>query len=496
MKKPIKLWLNEKEYIILKEKTSLYEELATRKRSIDYYGLLLYLPNPDPVLKRLGKDLTVYKELLSDPRTSGCAESRKAGVKSLEWDIDKGKAKSRQAKIIKDCFNNLDVYQIISEALDAVLFGYAVLEVIWEKTGSYILPVKIQGKPQHWFIFDPDGNLKLKTKDNPIEGEPLPNYKFLLVQHNATYDNPYGDPALSKCFWPVTFKRGGLKFWAMFTEKYGMPYLIGKQPRGTSKAETDAFADILESMIQDAIAVIPDDSSVEIMEASGKSASSAIYRELLEYCDQEIAIALLGQNLTTEVREGSYAAAKAHMLVRKDLIDSDKKLIEKTFNTLIKWIYELNFTDGELPQFILYEEEDIDKDLAERDEKLANILQVSGLKLSKRYFQKTYGLEDEDFEESQQFSNFSASFAEKLPFFDQKTLDEAIDNLNPEKIQKLMEDVLKPIIKLIQEGNSYEEIMEKLVETFPDMQISALEELLAKAIFVSELWGMLNARAH
>jgi hypothetical protein len=26
-----------------------------------------WLPNPDPVLKKLGKDITVYKELLADP---------------------------------------------------------------------------------------------------------------------------------------------------------------------------------------------------------------------------------------------------------------------------------------------------------------------------------------------------------------------------------------------------------------------------------------------
>jgi len=494
-----KLWINEKDYIMLNEKTSLSQELATRSRSIDYYGLLLYLPNPDPVLKKLGKDITVYEELLSDSHVSGCVSSRKAGVKSLEWDIDRGKAKSRQAKIIKQLFEDLDIYQIVSEALDAVLFGYAVLEVVWKKTGSYILPEKIQAKPQHWFVFDTENKLRLRTKDSPIEGEPLPEHKFLLIQHNATYQNPYGEPALSKCFWPVTFKRGGMKFWAMFTEKYGMPYLIGKHPRGTSKDETEKLADLLEQMIQDAVAVIPDDSSVEIMEAGGKSASSQIYRELLEYCDKEISIALLGQNLTTEVKGGSYAAAQAHMEVRKDLIDADKKLIEKTFNTLIKWIYELNF-DGDMPQFTMYEEEDVDKTLAERDEKLGSVLQLSGLKLSKRYFQKAYGLEDEDFIEQESSRAAEQQFSESLDFSskpsaypDQQAIDDAVESLSPEELQKQMEGVLKPIIKLIQDGNSYEEIMEKLFETFPDMDTKAIEEMLARAIFISEAWGMLNA---
>lgn len=493
-----KLWLNDREYITLSEKKqSLTEEIATRGK-IDFYSAVGYLPNPDPILKKQGKDITVYKEILGDARVGGCVSSRKAGVTSLEWDIDRGRAKSRQAKLIKDVFQSLDIYQVISDALDAVFYGYAVLEVVWEKVGSYILPKKVIGKPQQWFCFDQENRLLLRSKEKFFEGEPVPEYKFILVQHNATYENPYGFPEASRCFWPVTFKRGGLKFWIMFTEKYGMPFLVGKHPRGTSKEETDALAKLLEEMIQDAVAVIPDDSSVEIMEAGGKSASASIYRELLEYCDNEITIALLGQNLTTQVSGGSYAAAQVHMQVRKDLIDSDRIMIERAMNTLIRWIYELNFTDGDMPEFSMYEQEDIDKDLAERDEKLTGSLQAAGLRLTKKYFQKYYALEDEDIEEISPAQNENlTSYAEpdaEEPFPDQQALDDAIESINPEELQKQMEGVLKPIIELINEGNSYEEIMERLIETFPEMDSSSVEKMLERAIFISELWGRLNAR--
>ncbi|RMD59854.1 MAG: DUF935 family protein, partial [Nitrospirae bacterium] len=394
-----KLWLNDTDYLILSEKNnSLTEEIATRGR-IDFYSIVGYLPNPDPVLKKQGKDITVYEEILSDARVGGCFSSRKAGVTSLEWDIDRGKAKTRQAKLIIDVFKNLDIYTIISSALESIFYGYAILEIVWEKVGGYILPKKIIGKPQEWFTFDRENRLLLRNKEKFYEGDPVPEYKFIVVQHNATYKNPYGLPIASMCFWPVTFKRGGLKFWLMFTEKYGMPFLIGKHPRGTSLEDTNKLADLLENMIQDAIAVIPDDSSVEILEAGGKSASAGIYKELLEYCDNEITIALLGQNLTTQVKSGSYAAAQTHMQVRKDLIDSDKIMIEKAMNHIIRWIYELNFSDNETPVFSMYEQEDVDKELAERDEKLTNSLQLAGLKLTKRYFQKYYALEDEDIEE-------------------------------------------------------------------------------------------------
>lgn len=485
------LWINDRTFISFSnKKTSLTEEIATRKGAIDFYSLGMYLPNPDPVLKKQGKDITVYNELLTDAHLGGCVTSRKSGVLSLEWSIDRGKAKSRQAKLIEDVFKALDLEHIISEILNAPLYGYQALEVIWENTGNYILPKSVIGKPQEWFVFGEDNELRLRTKNNH-NGEPVPERKFLLVQYEATYKNPYGFPSLSRCFWPITFKRGGMKFWVIFSEKYGMPFLIGKHPRGTAQQETDKLADALENMIQDAVAVIPDDSSVEIKEAGGKAASADIYSKLLEFCKAEVSIALLGQNLTTEVKGGSYAAAKSHMAVREDIIDADKKLVEKAFNTLIRWIAELNFSADALPLFSMWEEEDVDKDLAERDKTLVD----AGVKFTKQYWIKAYGFEEADIETQSNNIAEQREFTEKKdsPFPDQQALDDALDSITSEELQKQMEGVLKPIIDLINDGNDYNDIMERLIETYPDMDTEAIEEMLSRAIFVSEMWGRISA---
>jgi phage gp29-like protein len=391
---PKGLWINDKTFVNFKdEKSSLSAEIATRQRSIDFYSLGMYLPNPDPVLKKAGKDIAVYNELLSDGHLGGCVTSREAGVKSLEWMIDRGKAQTRQAKLVEDMFKNMDIDNILSEILKAPLFGYSPLEVIWEKVGNYVLPKDIVGKPHEWFVFSEDNELRFRTREN-WNGEELPPRKFLLARHKPTYQNPYGFAELSRCFWPITFKKGGYKFWVVFTEKYGTPFLVGKVPRGTQKTEIDTLADTLEQMIQDAIAVIPDDSSVEMLVAQGKGASPSIFKDLIESCKSEVSIALLGQNLTTEVKGGSFAATQSHMDVRKDITDSDKKMAERVFNELIGWTWELNFSSGEKPAFSMYEQEDVDKTLAERDQ----ILTQAGVKFTKQYFIKGYGFDEADIE--------------------------------------------------------------------------------------------------
>ena len=68
----------------------LSEEIATRKRALNFYSLANILPDPDIVLRKQGKDIKIYKELLCDPHVFACTQSRKAGVLSLDWDINRG----------------------------------------------------------------------------------------------------------------------------------------------------------------------------------------------------------------------------------------------------------------------------------------------------------------------------------------------------------------------------------------------------------------------
>lgn len=130
---------------------------------------------------------------------------------------------------------------------DAVLYGYQPCEVMWQRSGTSWHVVDIVGKPADWFQFDTDNRLRFRSRDSGFEGEAIPDYKFLVSRQDATYDNPYGLPDLSMCFWPVIFKKGGMKFWVRFAEKYGSPWVIGKHPRGTPQREIDKLLDSLES---------------------------------------------------------------------------------------------------------------------------------------------------------------------------------------------------------------------------------------------------------
>lgn len=494
------IWVSPTEYVSFGEtkKISLTEEIAVRSRSIDFYQIgNYYLPNPDPVLKAQGKDITVYNDLLVDDRVAGGMINRTAASKGMVWEIDRRKAATRTHKAIQEVFEKLEMNRIIEQILKARAFGYAPIEVIWALRDGITVPVDLKLKPQRWFIFDQDNNLAFWSKDNIIAGEKLPPKKFLCPTNEADYANPYGLGLLSRCFWPVTFKRGGWKFWVKFAEKYGAVWPIGKLPRSATPDQRTELLNTLEQMIQDGVAVIPDDGSAEFLEAGDKSATSTLFNDIITAANSAISTVWLGHAGAGESTPGKLGGETAAVDVRDDLRDDDANLIAQTLQQVIDWTCEVNWPGSESPRFELKEKEQIDTTQAERDDKLSKAMGLSDLKLSRVYFQKTYGLDEEDIEEKAPApepvvpSEPGPQFSEGAS--GQDAVDAFIASFSAEELQAEMKGILLPLISDLRERGDYSEAMEKLADSFPRMDTGALQDVLTRMIFVSEIAGRLDA---
>ena len=245
---------------------------------------------------------------------------------------------------------------LIWQLAQAVFRGYQVHEVVWGKAGDLQVPERIIDRPGRRFVFSPEGDLRLRTRQNQTEGEPTGAYKWLVTRHMPSYDNPYGVAVLSACFWPYTFKHSGWRYFVKFAEKYGLPWAIGKYPPGTQKPEQDALAASLAQMIEDAVAAVPADGSVELI--SSNAGTGALPQErLIALCNAELSKALTSQTLATELPGGgSYAAAQTHADRAQGVHSSDRAAIEDALSQLCAWIVELNIPGALPPRFEFYEE--------------------------------------------------------------------------------------------------------------------------------------------
>jgi hypothetical protein len=136
------------------------KELATLQ-NVDFYGFSSIFPDPDSVMASQGRGISLYRELLHDPHVKACTMSRKSGVVAKPWQLD-GEEGLKQTVLA--IFDKIDLPRLIQDILNAPLFGYKPIEVVWGFCEGLLAPVRLSAKPQEWFCFDRDSNLRLRTK--------------------------------------------------------------------------------------------------------------------------------------------------------------------------------------------------------------------------------------------------------------------------------------------------------------------------------------------
>lgn len=386
----------------MKNTGSLTTQIATRERFEEAAAKMMsVLPDPDTIFTENNYDYTVYRDLFSDPHLMATIQQRKMQIMQMDYQVDYNGNNGIKSDV-ENIFKKLPVSEIIGDIMDAIFFGFMVQEIEWQKDGTKLLPTKLIGKPQEWFIFDKRNELRLRKNKNGYyffeEGEMLPPYKFILTQHKPTFTNPYGEKILSRCYWPVQLKKGGIEFWQLMMERYGMPYLVGRYPNTFTELQKKEFLDQLSDMVKDNITIFEESLGIEIKE-SPKYEIGQLYENLVSFHNKEISKAVLTVTLTTEVESvGSYKASEIHKEMLGYLGVSDKKLVESSLNKLIDYFCELNYGNVERPTIKLTRKEAIIEESVERDKTLTDM----GVKFTKDYFMKRYKLQDGDFELSKQ----------------------------------------------------------------------------------------------
>jgi hypothetical protein len=151
------LWVNETEFSSFVPRPInfgvLQSELAKRSKRHELLGTSNYLPNPDPLLRRLSISHDIFFELISDAHTWGCIQSRKAGTLRRKWYLNTEEASGIGVKETERWLKALNVRKLIRQGLNGAQFGMQPAEVIWFHTGSDFIPKDVICKPYTWFSF-------------------------------------------------------------------------------------------------------------------------------------------------------------------------------------------------------------------------------------------------------------------------------------------------------------------------------------------------------
>ena len=349
--------------------------IATPETDPAFFGSLQFLPNPDPILREIGQADDVYRSIMADAHVLGEVRSIRGSFRQLKWRInagaDEAKAKASQ-ELCKHWMattppNNINNWQeLMWQMMGAIFTGYRAHELVWNSVGANILPTQVLDRPGRRFKFDRNGQPLLVSRENYM-GAPL-DYpeQFVISRHSASVDNPYGIALLSSCFWPWTFKTGGWRYFVKFCERHGLPWPIARYPQGTVDKDIGELQDALSAMLENAYAVVPDGTGIELLQA--KSSSGTLPQvELINMANREISKALTGQAMIAELHNvGARAATETASKRQEGIHESDRDIASSSMNQIFKWITFFNFgPDVAPPTLEFFKEEAATKERAE-----------------------------------------------------------------------------------------------------------------------------------
>jgi phage gp29-like protein len=155
---------------------------------------------------------------------------------------------------------------------------------------------------------------------------------------------------------PFLIRWWAYRDWARYSEKHGLPIFKAKVPKGADERIKDLFFNSLSALGNENTVKLetgdPDqgDFDIDLLEPTANTWEG--FRGLIEQCNSSIAILLLGQNLTTEVKGGSLAASSVHERVRADFLSADAQTLA-TFirEQILKPWAAFNYGDPELAPY-------------------------------------------------------------------------------------------------------------------------------------------------
>lgn len=234
---------------------------------------------------------------------------------------------------------------------------------------------------------------------------------------------PYELGKLLQCSMYALYKRSGFGDFAQYVEIFGQPVRVIKYDAYDKKTQ-DELKRTLEDSGSSLVMMIPKQADFEMLDGKTSNGNGELQERLINCCNQEMSIAILGNSeTTTSSKSSGYAQAEIHADQQMEITIDDMKYVEDMLNSdyflaLLKQ-YGYN-TDGGHFEF------ERPKNLYELQARLNIDTQLANrIPISDDYFYEQYGIPKPD-----NYDDLKREQEERR----QATLD-ALRNSNKEKEQ-------------------------------------------------------------
>jgi len=284
--------------------------------------------------------------------------TRKLAIAGLDVRVDSASddpADVKRADALRELVDAPEFGELLMHQVDALGKGYAVSEIIWDRSGRTWTPADYRDRDPRWFQFDRDTGSELRLLDEsaPIDGLPLAPYKFIVHTPRIRSGLPIRGGLARLAAVAYMCKAWSWRDWMAFADIYGLPMRVGRYGPGATEDDIATLLAAVANLGSDAAAAIPDSMKIEFQQAVNGAGAGDFFRALAEWWDKQVSKGVLGQTMTAD-DGASLSQAQVHDLVRRDILTADAKALSNTINRqLVRPFIDLNYGPGRYPRLVL-----------------------------------------------------------------------------------------------------------------------------------------------
>ena len=430
--------------------------------------------------------------------------TRKLGLAGLAVRIDAASDDAedvRRADALRELIDAPEFGELQSDLADALGKGYAVSEILWDRSGKTWTPARYEPRDQRFFQYDQVTGRELRLLDeaDPMYGIPLAPYKFIVHTPRLRAGLPIRGGLARLAAVAYMCKAWTWKDWMAFADVFGMPMRVGRYGPGASQEDIGILLSAVANLGSDAAAVIPESMRIDFQQAVQVAGAGDFFKGLAEWWDRQVSKGVLGQTMTVD-DGSSMAQARIHDGIRMDLLEADAKALGNTLQRhLVRPFCDLNFAPGRAyPRLVLVVPQIEDTKLLVE---ALTVLVPLGLEVEQSVIRDKLNLPDPDkgaklLRQQPDMPDMAPALAQaanrEQPARPQVPAGDVVDNQvrNLEQVAgEHLDDMLEQIRELLDSVSSLEEFRDRLIEAYPHMSADQLADAMADGLAAASLAG-------
>jgi len=318
----------------------------------------------DLVIGLFDRPAQLVDSIVGDSRVQAAMASRTGGIlgRPVDFLLPRRYRDSDLARECRDAFVDawptMAAEPILGELQQwATMLGFGPAQILWDTGGEYAIPHMRPWHPRYTYYHWIFRCYVAITMDGQTPILPGDGHWVLHAPHGEYRGWMRGAVRAIAPWWLA--RNYALRDWARYSERHGLPMIRAKSPAAGDPVLQARWRASLATLGQETVLHLPQgvtpgtNYEVDLLEAS--DASWEGFQKLITQCDTEITLALLAQNLTTEVKEGSFAAARVHADVRQSLLESDARALAGTiYMQLARPFAAMNFGNADLAPRVIW----------------------------------------------------------------------------------------------------------------------------------------------